>query len=107
MDKNCKYFIFVLDEAMNKIPIPTRKELFEFLVEELKERNVGLQGDLDNFSKSLHRSFKKYIKGQEYKDKLFYEFIFITIDTLFDTSMPLHVTDNAVECRAATGRKHK
>lgn len=90
-----------------KIPVPNKKELLEFLVEELQERNITLTGNITGFGNNLHKSFKKFIKGKEYKDKLFYEFVFITIDTLLTVNLPSHVTDNSVEPRAAIGKNHK
>ena len=90
-----------------KIPVPNKKELLEFLVEELHEKNITLSGNLTGFSNNLHKSFKRFIKGKEYKDKLFYEFVFITIDTLLSSDLPSHITDNSVEPRAAIGKKRK
>lgn len=86
---------------MPKIPIPKKKELLEFVVEELREYDTNLKGDIEGFSKNLYKSFKKYIKGKEYKDKLFYEFAFLAVDTLLSENVPSQSSDLFSNQRAA------
>ena len=78
---------------MPKIPIPKRQELLEFIIEELRENDANLKGDIQGFSKNLYKSFKKYIKGKEYKDKLFYEFAFLAVDTILIENVPSQSSD--------------
>lgn len=86
---------------MKKSKIPTEKELMDLVVDELKDYEIGLSGEIESFSKSLYKSFKRYIKGIEYKDKLLYEFVFLTIDTLLYDSSPSQRTDNGIVQEAA------
>ena len=88
---------------MKKIPVPKKEELLEFIVEELKERNIALSGNIDGFSKNLYKSFRKYIRGKEYKDKLFYEFAFVAIDSIVSDNVPSQAKDNSICPRAAGG----
>lgn len=86
---------------MKKTKIPTEKQLVELLVDELKEYEIGLAGELEVFSKNLYKSFKRYIRGIEYKDKLLYEFVFLTVDTLLYDTMPSQRTDSSTAQAAA------
>jgi hypothetical protein len=86
---------------MKKTKIPTEKQLVELLVDELKEYEIGLAGELEVFSKNLYKSFKRYIRGIEYKDKLLYEFVFLTVDTLLYDTMPSQRTDSSTAQVAA------
>jgi hypothetical protein len=86
---------------MKKTKIPTEKQLVELLVDELKEYEIGLAGELEVFSKNLYKSFKRYIRGMEYKDKLLYEFVFLTVDTLLYDTMPSQRTDSSTAQVAA------
>lgn len=88
--------------TMKKVSIPTKKELMVALIEELRDCNVGLVGELDRFSDNLYRSFRKYIKGREYKDKLLYEFVFGTVDDLLYDDSPSQRTDSNL-CQKAAG----
>lgn len=87
---------------MKKTKIPTEKELIELLVEELKEYEIGLSGEVELFSKNLYKSFKRFIRGIEYKDKLMYEFVFLTVDTLLYDTLPSQRTDSST-CQKAAG----
>lgn len=86
---------------MKKTKIPTEKQLVELLVDELKEYEIGLAGELEVFSKNLYKSFKRYIRGIEYKDKLLYEFVFLTVDTLLYDTIPSQRTDSSTAQVAA------
>lgn len=86
---------------MKKTKIPTEKQLVELLVDELKEYEIGLAGELEVFSKNLYKSFKRYIRGMEYKDKLLYEFVFLTVDTLLYDTIPSQRTDSSTAQVAA------
>jgi len=101
MDKFSNKTIFVSKVCMSKIPIPKKQELLEFIAEELRDSNVNLTGDIEGFSKNLYKSFRRYIKGKEYKDKLFYEFAFQAVDTLLTENVPSQSSDLFSNQRAA------
>jgi hypothetical protein len=101
MDKFQNKTIFVLKVSMTKIPIPKKQELLEFIMEELRENDANLSGDIEGFSKNLYKSFRRYIRGKEYKDKLFYEFAFHAVDTLLLNNVPSQSTDSFSSQRPA------
>lgn len=86
---------------MKKTKIPTEKQLVDLLVDELSEYEIGLSGEIEVFSKNLYKSFKRYIRGMEYKDKLLYEFVFLTVDTLLYDTIPSQRTDSSTAQVAA------
>lgn len=86
---------------MPKKKIPTKDEVFEVFVDELKDYGIGLNGDIEGFKTQLHKSFKKFLGKDEYKDKYLFEFIFLAVDDILDNDLPSQVSDNAPMGQAA------
>jgi hypothetical protein len=86
---------------MKKVSIPTKEQLMEVFIDELRDCEIGIAGEIEAFSTNLYKSFRKYIKGREYKDKLLYEFVFGTVDDLLYDDSPSQRTDSSLRQQAA------
>lgn len=86
---------------MLKRKLPNKHEVFAALVEELTEYGVAVSGNIDGFKTELHKSFKKFLGKQEYKDKYLYEFIFMVADDLLEDELPSQVSDCVPEGQPA------
>jgi len=75
-----------------KLKLPTSNEIFELLVEELRDDNFTIAGDITRFKRSIYREFKNYIKENEVTEETLDEhvgyFIGDIIDALFDDDEP-------------------
>jgi hypothetical protein len=85
---------------MLKRKLPTKDEVFAALKEELDEYGVIIAGNISAFKVELHKSFKKFLGKQPYKDKHLYEFVFMAVDDLLEEELPSQVSDCAPEARA-------